>query len=167
MSRRTPTLLQKPFRRHRNNQRCQSSSTWFPCERVSRIQGLAFTFHACVMKSCVVHQNVAPMNAPHFESEVFFARQEQCIGRRTRRNSRVVWIWSRQNRYATCESQTKERVMTCTIAVCCVRHLALVKWNTPNRKLHDAHIPIYVGSCPSVMMDNTAKSPTGLAWRMK
>ena len=56
VARRTPTLLQHSSRRHRNDQRCQSSSTWFPCVRVSRLQGLAFTSHACVMTSCVVSQ---------------------------------------------------------------------------------------------------------------
>ena len=106
----------RPCRRHRNDQRCQSTSTWFPCLRVSKIQGLAFTSHAYLMKSSVVILNVAPMNAPHCASEFFLARQEHCIGGRTRRNFRVVCIWSRQNRYATCESQTKERAMTCTIA---------------------------------------------------
>ena len=166
VARRTPTLLQHSSRRHRNDQRCQSTSTWFPCSRVSRVQGLAFTSHAYVMTSCVVSPNVAPMNAPHFASEFFFARQENCTGGRTRRNSRVVCLCSRQNRYATCESQTKEWVMTCTIAaLACVTFLTLGEWNTPKSKLHDAHLRIYVANCPSVMMDDAVKSPTSSASR--
>ena len=67
----------------------------------------------------------------------------------------------------TCESQTKERVTTCTIAASCVHHLTLGKWNTPKSKLHDAHLRIYVVNCPSVMMDDAVKSPTSSASRTK